>query len=164
MAGKKGASGRPRKPTALKLLHGDFQKDPQRRNKREPKAPSGRPACPRYLKGEERKAWQRITKLLKEMKVLSKADSESLELYSVTYAQWRSARVTCDSEGMTYAVVDAQGNTTHKRHPAQQIMKDNAAVMIKLLTEFGLTPSSRTRVQIENETNSTGELEKKFLA
>ena len=155
MAGKKGASGRPRKPSALKILHGDFEKDPQRRNKREPMPKPGKPIRPRHLRGEARKAWDRLAELLSEMKVSTKADRDGMEQYACLYERWRITLKDVQTNG---SVIDG------RRNPADVAMMEYSRQLHKLLTEFGLTPSSRTRVQIEQETNSKSDLERKYLS
>ena len=161
--------GRPNKPTGLKVLHGDFDKDPQRENKREPKPKAKPPKRPPGLDSTARAAWDRVSKLLVDMAVLTEADREPLEIYARTYSKWRTACKEVDRDGITceHNTYDKDGNvvsTRTVRNPAEQVAKDSAATLIKLLTEFGLTPSSRTRIQIESETDSKADKEKRFLA
>ncbi len=152
------------KPTALKILHGDFEKNPQKRNKREPQPPRGRPACPQHLKGEARKAYKRCADLLAQMKVLTQADREALETYAQAYQKWRDALALVERDGMVIHGIDALGNKTIKRNPADRAVLEYGNKMIKLLSEMGLTPSSRTRLQVEQATNTNQDKAKKYLA
>ena len=56
------ARGRPPKPTALKLLHGNPGKRPI--SDREPKPPKGETTCPKHLDATAKTEWKRIGLLL----------------------------------------------------------------------------------------------------
>ena len=157
-------AGRPRKPTALKLLHGDFEKDPQRQNKREPIAKAGRPTCPRHLKGEARKEWTRVTKELADLTVLAKTDRAALQHYCETWELRSIALADVQKNGCFYTTIDQGGNVIRKRNPADVAFLEYSRLCHKYLTEFGLTPSSRTRIQIEKEVESRSDMAAKYLA
>ena len=72
-------AGRPRKPSALKVLHGDFDKNPQRQNHNEPTVEVKAPKCPAYITGESRKEWKRVTAELLSLRVLGEVDRSALE-------------------------------------------------------------------------------------
>lgn len=54
------AGGRPAKPTALKLLHGDDKKNPGRVNRSEPVPAAVEIAAPSFLSPEAREIWDEI--------------------------------------------------------------------------------------------------------
>ena len=139
--------GRPRKPTALKILHGDFAKDPQRRNHREPDVPTGIPDCPAWLAGDARKEWKRITDEIKSMKVVTLPDRSALEAYCTLYGQWRDALRQVKREG---AVLTSEHGSYE--NPASKIAARCCDQIHKYLCQFGLTPASRSRVNVTNET------------
>jgi P27 family predicted phage terminase small subunit len=149
--------GRPKKPTALKLLHGDFEKNPNRRNKNEPSVEPGTPDCPKHLPVLARNEWRRVTSELKELRVLSQVDRSSLEQYVMCYAKWRDCITTLKKEGDFYE--------TEKgvvEHPAGKALRQYAGLCHRFLCEFGMTPSSRSRVQL-SEPDSSNDLEKRYL-
>ncbi len=150
-------AGRPRKPTALKVLHGDFEVHPERENTREPKPRKGEPTRPKHLGPIAREAWKRLAAELRACRVLTKADREGLELYAINYELWRRAVEDLTTNGLTYEVEGRR-----MRNPAAAAANDHAKICIKLLTEFGLTPSSRTRVQIEQENDTAQDKASKF--
>jgi P27 family predicted phage terminase small subunit len=132
------------------MLDGDFEHDPQRQNKREPKPKAGKPPCPRWIKGTARTEWNRICKLLMETKVLTKDCGPALEQYVLHYHRWRlSAK----------AIMSGEATRTD-----QIAFREASQFCHRWLCEFGLTPASRTRVQIEVETNSRTGLADKYLA
>ena len=156
--------GRPRKPTVLRVLHGDFEKDPKRQNKREPKPKTGKPVCPKWIAGEARKEWNRICKLLSETGVLTKDTGPALEQYCSAYKLWRKALDHVEKNGIATVRTDSKGNKHIVRNPYAKEMREQAHACHKWLIEFGLTPASRTRIQITNETDTASDKAKKFLA
>ena len=136
MAGKK--TGRPRKPTATLKLHGSYRKD--RRYKSEPVPPTAIPNRPKFLKGEAKKEWVRITLLLAKQKCLTELDRALLAAYCF---EWGVYAALCKSV-KEYGSITINGNVTQSplltaRNRALKNLKE-------LATEFGLSPGSRTRI------------------
>ena len=133
--------GRKPKPTALKLLEGN----PGKRavNAREPKprpAQTSALSPRRFLDRYGREEWHRVVPELSLLGLLTTVDLAAVEIYCDLYAQWRRARVKLRT-GFT----DANG----KRKPEAQVVKDTAALMRQYMVEFGLTPSSRARLETD---------------
>lgn len=144
MAGVKGKSGRKAKPKALKELAGTFRAD--QHNPNEPTLPVLRkaPRCPSHLKGETRKTWQRVGRLLANMGVLTAADLDALEAYCVVFARWQNAEVNL----VTYGVMLTKDGIFFPS-PYLRIAEDCLKQMRAWMNEFGITPSSRSRVKVE---------------
>ncbi len=151
--------GRPRKPSALKVLHGDFDKKPQRRNRREPVPAKQPPRCPAWITGEARKEWKRIVDELDSMGVASSVDRAALEQYCVAYEAWRQAIAIVRKEGRTFAA--RQGPRVH---PADVLARSYADLCHRILCQFGLTPSSRTRLAITHDGQTNSDEEEYFGA
>lgn len=139
--------GRSPKPTALKLLHGDFAKNPNRRNKAEPQVPAGIPDCPKWLTKDARLEWKRITEEIKAMNVMTPPDRAALEAYCVIHARWREVLRQIAREGLTL-------NSEHGSYenPATKIAARCEDQIHRYLCQFGLTPASRSRVNVTQET------------
>ena len=145
--------GRPPLPTAVHEATGSYKKDPQRKRRAEPK-PQGRPTKPSNLTGIAAKEWKRITGFLEHMKVLSRVEAPALEQYCRAYQEWRECCQTIDEEGAVVRELRGTGNNQYevlKRHPIDQRKQYLSALILKYLTEFGLTPSSRSRVQVPDD-------------
>lgn len=84
------------------------------------------------------------------MGVLTLADGKALELLCDAYAEYREARSVCEREGMTYESVSEHGSMWRAR-PEVAIASDAWRRIASMLREFGLTPSSRTKVQTTGE-------------
>ncbi len=139
-------AGRKPTPTHLKLLAGNPGK--RAPNKREPKPKRGIPRCPEDLSDVARAMWARIGPELDRMGVLTVADGVALELLCDAYAEYRAAREVITRGGMTYSCVTEAGGTMTRQRPEVTIASDAYRRVTRMLTEFGLTPSSRTKVQI----------------
>ena len=142
--------GRKPQPTAVKEISGAFKKTPHRRNASEPTPPPGSPDCPDYLCDLAKIEWWYMCGVLDEMGLLSRADRAALEIYCQTFAQWREACQMVAKEGAVVQMQTTAGSIA-KRNPLDILRERTAATCSRLLAEFGLTPSSRSRVQVEKK-------------
>jgi len=140
--------GRRPKPTALKILTGNPSKRPL--NKHEPIAENFNSPCPSYLTKKGIEAWHKLTPILKDMNVLTNADSLALERLCDCYADILAARELIKRDGRTYQTTDANGNTLIKNNPAVNQARTSEAQLKSYLVEFGLTPAARTKLHSMN--------------
>ena len=143
--------GRRPAPSAVQELRGSYDKNPQRKNKKEPKPPKGMPKAPRYLDRLAKHEWRETCKLMDAMGILSTADRSALILYCQTFSEWRKAIVYCDKFGAWTISEDSKGNPQTTRNEWDRVRERCAESCRKWLVEFGLTPSSRTRLQVNEE-------------
>ena len=141
--------GRKPIPSHLQLLKGAYDKDPQRENKREPVAPPEPPPCPDHLDELAKIEWWHICGVLDELGLLSRADRAALEIYCQTYSQWRQACEQVSRYGAVLVQKNKQGAVEARRNPFDLVRERTATACTRLLAEFGLTPSSRTRLSVE---------------
>lgn len=132
--------GRKPTPTPLKLLKATRA---DRINTAEPIAPPALPDCPSHLDAIARTEWERIVPILSRMRVLSELDGTALALYCQSYSRWVLAEQDIAKNGLT---VNTQKGGP-KTNPAVAISAAAVAAMHRLLTEFGATPSSRTKIK-----------------
>jgi len=144
--------GRKPLPSSIKELSGSYDKNPQRRNGQEPIPPKGIPVAPKYLDRMAKYEWRHTCKLLEAMGVLSEADKSALTFYCQTYSEWRKAVAYCDKYGAWAIGKDGNGNTTTTRNEWDRIRERSADACRRWLIEFGLTPSARTRLQVNEQT------------
>lgn len=99
-----------------------------------------------------REAWGYVVGILDRMGVLTEADALAVELLCEARADWLSARdAILDAGGETY-VTEAG---LIKAHPAVAMRNDAARRMQSLLAEFGMSPSSRSKVSANNQDDQT---------
>lgn len=144
-------SGRKPKPTAAKKLAGTFREDRHNSNEPEVEPFTKAPPCPTYVKGMARAAWVKHAKILTDMGVLTPADLHALEVYCETYARWREANDKLREYGiMLTQVVD--GERKFLTSPYLRISEECAKAMRQWMNEFGITPSSRSKVSGSKKT------------
>jgi len=142
-----------RLPTELKKQRGTLRKD--RMNENEPKLPSIIPPIPTWLSEDGQKAFSELSTLLHDMSVLTQADELALTLLCDAYSEYKRAKEVVNELGATMEVTSREGNTKSVIRPEVQIANQSFVRVFQLLKEFGLTPSSRAKVNaIENQGNT----------
>jgi P27 family predicted phage terminase small subunit len=146
-----GLRGRRAAPTALKLIRGTDKVNPGRINRDEPVPPIGDVICPTFLKGRARRFWQRHAPLLSAMRVLTTVDVDALAALCETEAEFWSARDDVRKRGIQIEVTryskDGAAYEVLEDNPSVKIASDAGKRLRMMLVEFGLTPSSRTRLK-----------------
>ena len=127
-------------PTKLKLLRGTYRAD--RAPKAEPVPTSAPPDCPAQLSGEAKVEWERLSAELAALGLLTGVDRAALAAYCDNWAAWIGAVAKCKKDGNVIAARDGRLVI----NPYFSIKKRSADLMHKFLTEFGMTPASRTRI------------------
>jgi P27 family predicted phage terminase small subunit len=106
-----------------------------------------KPDCPPMPKGlsrTARKEWNRIVPELEALGILGVIDGVALAAYCQNYARWIAAEAEIENRG----ILITTPNGDLKRNPAVGIAADAMKLMKSFLIEFGMTPSSRSRVKI----------------
>jgi len=135
------ARGRKPTPTQIKRLRGNPGKRPG--NSREPDVQRGFPKRPPHIKGEARREWNRICQELDNMKLLHPELRPSLILYCDTYGRFIEARKALEQTGML--IKTSNGNLV--QNPLIGIVNRTSEQLRKMLSEFGIPPTARTRVE-----------------
>ena len=138
--------GRKPKPNALKVFLGTAKGQP----KREPSAPIGVPPMPERLRADANAVakWGELVPLLTQIGTLTTGDGECLATLCEVYA----AAQVCLLE------LRATGPVIHtdlggiKPNPAGSLYRGLVSLQLSLMTEFGLSPSSRVRLGTKIET------------
>lgn len=145
-------AGRPPKPTILKQLGGTQQ--PCRTNPNEPVPDVALPLPPDWLSERARQYWGEIGPILLHMKLVSVADGPAMQLLTENLAEWAEARQAVHSSGLVYTTVSDSG-VMYRPRPEVAIASDAMKRSLRMLTEFGLTPASRSKVSaLGGEDNS----------
>lgn len=117
---------------------------------------------PRDLPAAARREWKRILPELRQLGVLSVIDGAALAAYCHAYARWFEAEKEVKrlglivEEAITKWDSDAEESEVlgyrYKKNPAVTISEAAMKIMKSFLVEFGMTPSSRSRVRVEKPT------------
>ena len=127
-------------PTNLKVLKGTDR--PCRIRKDEPLVDCDNVAPPPELSQAGLKHWDNLVKQLTDAGVMSNLDVQALGMYCETYARWADANAQIQEHGPI--VVSKNGYPTQS--PYLQIVNKTFDQLKAMLVEFGMTPSSRTRI------------------
>ena len=139
-----------RLPTEIKRQRGTLRDD--RTNPNEPQSPLAIPPVPTWLSEEGQKSFVELSTLLHDMSVLTQADEVSLTLLCDAYGDYKQAKEVINTLGPTQDVTSREGHTKSIQRPEVLIANQAFVRVFQLLKEFGLTPSSRAKVNaIENQ-------------
>lgn len=135
--------GRKPKPVAMKKLAGNPGKRPLG-NVPQPPVPDHTPYVPRHLNDEARREWRRIVKLLMELGLYTEVDRAALAMYCQAWGRWVEAERELAKEGAV--LTSCKGNLY--QNPRLHVANKAWEQMRRILAEFGLTPSSRSRLVV----------------
>jgi P27 family predicted phage terminase small subunit len=135
--------GRKPVPTPLKLLRGNPGKRPI--NGREPRPRAGAPACPPHLDAEAKAEWARVAPELEVCGVLTHLDRAALAAYCSAWSQV----VTLEQKVQQFGEVlmNAAKGTAY-RSPYAIALASARRQMLSFMSELGLTPAARSRIQL----------------
>ena len=132
-------------PTNLKVLRGTAQ--PCRLNDREPKPPPADISMPDGLSQAEQQHCQQVSDYLQEAGVLTVMDIQALKLYCRIYVKWQESIGKLDEYGPV--IKTKAGNPVLS--PYFKISQKYLDQLLAILREFGMTPSSRTRIHAKSD-------------
>ncbi len=138
--------GRKPIPTSLKKLKGTLQKC--RSNKNEPRPEVCEPEIPGWICDQAGEVWRELSPQLYKAGVLTKLDALALGLLCQHHVLYMWSKGIVEKESLLIETIDSNGNRVKRANPALKIMMQSADQLTALLREFGLTPSSRTRVSV----------------
>jgi len=127
------------KPTNLKKLEG-VRTD--RINDNEPEPQLGRVTCPSFLSKEAKAEWKRIAPELIRLGLLTPVDRAAFAGYCQAYGRWVKAERLLLEKGVLVSGNKGQLIAS----PLLWISTSAAKNMLRFGVEFGLTPSSRSRL------------------
>ena len=132
--------GRKPKPSVLRLIEGNPGGRPLPQDEPQPRVCL--PSCPRWLSLEAKREWRRLGPRLRAAGIMTELDGTALALLCQTWSRWKDAEERVDRFG---AVVQGSHGQV-MRSPYTRIAAQALDQLLRLLVEFGMTPSSRARV------------------
>jgi len=109
---------------------------------------------PAGLSEEAKAEWHSIVPELRTLGVLTTIDGKALAAYCHAFARWMEAEFEIRRVGIIvqepiWGVNNVLLGVKYKKNPAVTISESAMKLMKSFLVEFGMTPSSRSRVRIE---------------
>jgi len=139
------------KPPELRLIEGNRGHRPIPVT---PKPKREHPPASRWITREAKREWRRISKELFSLGLLTVVDRAALEAYCQCYARWKEAEAKVDM------VCPETESGYLQQNPYIGISLKYVKEMRAFLTEFGMTPSSRARVNVEKLKDTKSEFER----
>ena len=101
------------------------------------------PTCPSALGPEARKEWQRLARELSSLGLLTRIDRGALAAYCQAHALWLEAVQAIGR----YGTMVKSPNGFPMQSPYVALANKQVDLMVRIAAEFGMTPSSRSRIR-----------------
>jgi P27 family predicted phage terminase small subunit len=111
-------------------------------NDDEPKPDAAIPECPPELSPAARKEWDRLATELGSLRILTNLDRAALAAYCTAYALWAESNEAIQKYGVM--IKSPQGFPIQS--PYLSVANRQAEIMMRIASEFGFTPASRSRI------------------
>jgi P27 family predicted phage terminase small subunit len=111
-------------------------------NKNEPRPSSEIPECPPELGAVAQKEWHRLIGELASLRMITNLDRAALAAYCGAYALWAEAMEALQKYGTM--VKSPSGYPIQSPYVA--VANRQAEIMMRIASEFGFTPASRSRI------------------
>ena len=135
-------AGRKPLPTHLKLVKGTARS--HRLNKDEPKPSVGAPEPPAHLDERAKAKFVTMAEMLARHGVMTELDTGALARYVVVWCRWVDAEAEIKRRGP----VVKTNNDNIIQNPFLAVANKCLLQMAQLESEFGMTPSSRSRIRM----------------
>jgi P27 family predicted phage terminase small subunit len=116
-------------------------------NTDEPRPESTVPDCPPELNAAAKREWERLVGELAKLRVVTQLDRAALAAYCGAYALWAEATEAIGKFGVM--VKSPTGFPIQS--PYVSIANRQAEIMMRIASEFGFTPASRSRIALPSE-------------
>lgn len=141
----------PTKPSSQRSAEGNRSKKPFNENR--PTPDRGIPAMPKGLSPAAKTHWRRIAPILDKARILTLADGETLGALCESLARYYKAERKLQKEGEIVDGGDTREGRSYK-NPWLMVSQDALKTVLSIGMEFGMTPSSRCRVDVPPVTDA----------
>jgi P27 family predicted phage terminase small subunit len=146
-------AGRKPLPTHLKLVKGTAR--PHRMNRAEPTPKVAVPEPPDHLDDGARAKFTAMAEMLARHGVMTELDAGALARYVIIWRRWLEAEQEVKRRGP----VVKTSNDNIIQNPFLAVANKCLAQMAQIENEFGLTPSSRSRIRMAEPAKTTDPFE-----
>ncbi|MDE3016357.1 MAG: phage terminase small subunit P27 family [Pseudomonadota bacterium] len=136
-------AGRPPLPTHLKIVKGTAR--PHRLNEDEPMPPLVVPEPPDHLDERAKAKFTQVAEMLARHGIMTELDANAIARFAVVWCRWVDAEAEIKKRG---PVVKTTSDNVIQ-NPFLAVANKCLLQMAQIESEFGLTPSSRSRIRME---------------
>ena len=136
---------------AIKRLHGSWRANVKQA---EPIGDETTPTCPGWLCDPAKKKWFEVVQQLRRISesLLSSVDVQALARYCTIWVLWNKCRDYIERNGEVLVVRDKKGRAKSiKTLPQARLFLRYGEELRRIESEFGMTPSARTKVGGESK-------------
>ena len=127
-------------------------------NENEPKPEPRLPSPPAHLSKEARREWRRSGAFLLQLGLISDLDRSAFAAYCTAYGRW----IETEDALRTYGVMIKSPNGFPMQSPYLSVANKAMEQMRSLLSEFGMSPATRTKVSAIPQPHEPDEFELLF--
>ena len=140
-------TGRKKIPSEIKKARGTLRKCRELENPMEVKKVDALPVAPTWLSAIGQEQFNIVVSQLNVLGMLYEVDLKLIEAYSNAMALHIESEQQLREVGRIQIYRDEDGNPKHAQiTPLQTISKQALESALKIATQFGLTPSARTKI------------------
>jgi P27 family predicted phage terminase small subunit len=99
--------------------------------------------CPSWMNKYARILFHELQGHLRALGLLTELDRSAFLMLCQSYGRMREAQETIEREGFS-----VKGSRGERKHPALTVLHQAETFFLKMAGEFGMTPSSRSRISI----------------
>ena len=111
-------------------------------NPHEPRPEPALPECPTELSPAAQREWTRLASELSKLKMITNLDRGALATYCGAYGMWAEAM----EQIQKYGTMIKSPTGFPVQSPYLSIANRQAEIMMRIASEFGFTPASRSRI------------------
>ena len=117
------------------------------------------PECPEWLSDDAKAYWRVLIPQLIAQGTVNEIDEKSIARYCEAWAEYRLLTAFINENGRTYVVMEKGFAKSRRAYPEVGMRERASQTMLRFEQEFGLTPSSRSRISAnvkeEKQTNKS---------
>ena len=146
------SKGRKPKPTAILKAQGTYDAS---RHKNRLEA-DGIVSAPTVQSSNE--TFECLVKKLDHLGVVAEIDAMALQMLADAWEDYQVARNVIKEQGPTYSTTTAQGDLMWRPRPEVSMMNHAWAKVEKMMVQFGLTASSRAKIEMKEKIQTLEDL------
>jgi P27 family predicted phage terminase small subunit len=144
----------PKKSIADLKASGSYRPNKHGREEDKPQLPIEAPSVPHYVDQKALTYFSEIVNYGLDMNIVTKADSVIIGLLSSEMAEWTELNDLIKSEGFMVKMPTATGFMQTVINPKIKVRDDKLKVILKMISELGMTPAARSKVNINEKSKN----------
>lgn len=154
----------PKKSIAELKATGSYRPHKHGRLEDKPQPDIEAPSKPSYVQKEAEAYFDEVVQHGLDMNIIAKADSFIVGLLSNELAEWADLNRCVESEGIMVQMPTATGFMQDVINPKIKLRDDKLKVILRMLSELGMSPAARSKVQVNEKDKQEKSALGEFLA